>query len=94
MFCDSNDTIITPRGRACFENTQAKQSTYFGKKSGFSHVCRINVPVFKVLNVPPGMFRDSNDTTLTSCGFACFENTHAKRSTYFGQKQDFPMCAG
>ena len=36
------------------------------------------------------MFCDSNYTTPTSCRLACFENTHAKRSTYFKQKSWFP----
>ena len=146
MFCYSNDTTLTSGGLACFENTHAKRSTYFGQKSwfphvywinvsvfklsikwtpgdvlrfqrhnphlmwtrllreyscqtkhlfwpnsGFPHVCRINVPVFKLsIKWTPGMFRDSNDATLTACGLACFENTHAKRSTYLGQKPWYP----
>ena len=90
MFRDSNYTTLTSCGLTCFENTHVIRSIFW-LKIMFPQVCRINVPVFK-LNVKwsPGMFRDSNDTTLTSCRIACFENTNAKRSTYFGQKSWFP----
>ena len=146
MFCDSNDATLTSCRHACFENTHAKRSTYFGQKSWFPHEYRINVRIYKlsikwrsgdvlrfqrhnphlmstrllrehscqmkhlfwqkswfphgyrinvrilnsVLNGAPGMFCDSNDTTLTSCRHACFENNHDKQSTYFGQKSRFP----
>ena len=91
MFCDSNDTTLTSRRHACFENTHTKRSTYFGQTSWFPHMCQVNVPIFILSGkLTPGMFRDSNDTSLTSCRLACFENTHAKRSTYFEQKSWFP----
>ena len=52
---------------------------------------RINVEIFKLsIKWTTGMICDSNDTTLTSCGLACFENTHDKQSTYFGQNSWFP----
>ena len=55
MFCDSNDTTLISCGLACFENTHAKRSTYFGQKSWFPHEFRINVKIFKLsINGPRG----------------------------------------
>ena len=48
MFCDSNDTTLTSWRHACFENTHAKRSTYFGQTSWFPHEYRINVRIFKL----------------------------------------------
>ena len=91
MFCDSSDTTVPSCRLACFENTRANRSTYFGQTIMSSHVYQINVQIFKLsIKWTPGMFCDSNDTTLTSCGLTCFENTHANRSTYFGQKSGIP----
>ena len=67
--------VDSPASRTLMPN----EALNLGKNHDFPHMCRVNVPVFKLSTKwTPGMFRDSNDTTLTSGGLACFENTHAK----------------